>query len=293
MKVVLAGASGLIGSALRERLLAEGHELTILVRRAPVGPEERQWDPQRRELDPAVLIGADAVICLSGAGVGDHRWSETYRQTIRSSRVEPVATLADAVAGVDSPPVLLCASAVGYYGDTGDRRVNETSPSGHSFLAEVCRDWEAAADPARAAGVRVVHLRTGLVIGPGGLLGRLRPLFALGVGGRLGNGRQYMPWISLTDEVSAIEFCWRNPAIEGPVNLVGPDPVTNSEFTQVLARVLHRPALLPVPKAALRVALGDFAEEALASQRVVPGVLDAHGFQFTHEDLEAALRSAL
>ena len=294
MKVVLAGASGLIGSALSDQLTAAGHELVTLVRRTPAAANERQWRPDRHEIDPAVLTGADAVICLSGAGVGDHRWTDSYKRTIRASRVDPVATIAQALAALDdAPPTFICASAVGYYGDTGDELITEQAPAGHGFLADVCRDWEAAADPARDAGIRVVHLRTGLVLGPGGLLGRLAPLVKLGLGGRLGSGRQYLPWISITDEVRAIEFCLETSAISGPVNLCGPDPVTNAEFTSALAKLLHRPDILVVPAFGLRLALGEFADDVLGGQRAMPTVLTEHGFEFTHSRLDDALRSVL
>jgi uncharacterized protein (TIGR01777 family) len=294
VKVVLAGASGLIGGALHDRLLRSGHEVSTLVRRPPASAADKQWHPERRELDPAWLVGADAVICLSGAGVGDHRWTEDYKRTIASSRTDPVATIASSMAGLDQPPpTLICASAVGYYGDTGDHVVTETAAPGAGFLADVCRDWEAAADPAREAGIRVVHLRTGLVLGDGGLLARLKRLFKLGVGGRLGTGRQYMPWISITDEIAAIEFCLSTTAIAGPVNLCGPTPVTNAEFTATLARLLHRPALVRAPAFGLRIVLGEFADDVLGGQRAVPAVLTANGFEFTHPDLESALRSVL
>lgn len=290
----MSGASGLIGSALLPVLRADGHTVLRLVRRAPSGPDEVRWDPTDR-LDPSVLSGADAVIHLSGAGIGDRRWTARYRELLRTSRVDSTATLCAAVAAAEPRPrVLLSASAVGWYGDTGDRITDEQAPSGAGFLAALCRAWEDATAPAQRAGVRVVRLRSGLVLAPGGgLLGRMVPLFRWGLGGRLGSGRQYWPWISLVDEVRAIGFLLVNEAISGPVNLTGPDPVTAAEFVRTLARVLHRPALLPVPAVALRAVLGRFADEGvLVGQRAVPRVLDQAGFGFTHPTLESALREA-
>ena len=294
MRVVLAGASGLIGPALRESLLSAGHTVTTLVRR-PASDGEASWQPDRREIDRSVLAGADAVVCLSGAGVGDHRWSEAYKQTILRSRLDSVGTLADAMAGLgdEAPKAFLSASAVGYYGTTGDAEIVETSPSGDTFLAGVCRQWEGAAAPAEQAGTRVSYLRTGLVLAPsGGLLGRLRPLARAGVAGRLGTGRQFMPWISLADEIAAIRFVLEQD-VRGPVNLVGPAPVRNAEFMTALGHALHRPTVLPTPAFALRIALGEFADEVLGGQRALPSVLAAAGFSFTHADLDSALQWAL
>jgi uncharacterized protein (TIGR01777 family) len=294
VNIVLAGAAGFIGTALRDQLVHDGQSVTTLVRRPPASDSEREWHPDRGLLDPDVLNGADAVVCLSGAGVGDHRWTDDYKRVLVSSRVDSVRTVVNALAKAERPPAtFVCASAVGYYGDTGDRVSTETAPNGDGFLADLCRQWEAAAAPARSAEVRVVNLRTGLVLGRGGLLARLRPLFKLGVGGRLGSGRQYMPWISITDEVRAIMFCLATAAISGPANLTGPLPVTNAEFTETLARIVHRPAVIPVPAFALRTALGEFASDVLEGQRAVPAVLSEHGFVFSHQDLESALRSAL
>ena len=245
MLIVLTGASGLIGSALKTRLAADGHRLRVLVRRPPVSMEEASWDPAEASLDPAHLAGADAVINLSGAGVGDHRWTNTYKATILQSRLQPAHLLARTIRGLgaDAPATFLSASAVGYYGDTQHHVVDETGAAGSGFLSDVCRQWEAAT--AEADGIsRVVHLRTGLVLsGAGGLLRRLRPLVDAGVGGPLGSGDQYQPWISIEDEVAAISFLLES-AVRGPVNLTGPDPVTQKHFIQTLARIRHRPALL-------------------------------------------------
>ncbi len=295
MLVVLNGASGLIGTALKARLLNNGHQLRVLVRRAPTTADEVEWNPAAGELDPAHLAGADAVINLSGAGVGDHRWTDAYKKTILDSRLQPTRLLADAISelGGQAPAVLLSASAVGYYGDTSDHVVDESAAAGSGFLADVCRQWEGAT--AAAEGIsRVVHLRTGLVLsGAGGLLRRLRQLVDLGAGGPLGSGRQYQPWISIEDEVGAIEFLLTS-AVRGPVNLTGPDPVTQKHLVQTLARIRSRPAILPAPAFALKLALGQFADEGvLTGQRAVPTVLLAAGYQFVHPTLEGALRAAL
>ncbi|HEX5496913.1 MAG TPA: TIGR01777 family oxidoreductase [Mycobacteriales bacterium] len=294
MRIALTGASGLIGSALVPALRADGHSVLRLVRRAPRSPDEAEWDPAGSRLDPSVLAGTDAVVNLSGAGVGDRRWTTGYRRTLERSRVGATATLSAAVAAAEPRPrILLSASAVGWYGDTGDRAVDENAGPGVGFMAALCRLWEDATEVAETAGVRVAHLRSGLVLARGGLLGRLVPLYRLGLGGRLGSGRQFWPWISLTDEVRAIRFLLVNQAVNGPVNLTGPTPVTNAEFSRTLARVLRRPAPLPVPAFALRVALGGFADEGvLVGQRVLPRVLEQAGFTFTHRTVEAALREA-
>jgi uncharacterized protein (TIGR01777 family) len=264
-----------------------------LVRRQPAGADEERWEPGR-PLPPTVLDGCHAVINLSGAGVGDRRWSAGYKRTLVESRTLTTGTLARAVATAQSPPpVLLNASAVGYYGDRGDEELTEQSPGGVGFFADLCRAWEAATEPARSAGVRVVLLRTGLVLGPGGgLLGRLLPLFRLGLGGRLASGRQWQPWISLTDQLGAIEHLLTGD-LSGPVNLTAPAPVRNSELTAALAGAVHRPALLPAPRFGLRLVLGDFADEVLASQRVLPAALTGDGYHFTHPDLAAAVAAAV
>jgi uncharacterized protein (TIGR01777 family) len=296
MKVAVTGSSGLIGSELVRTLHAEGHEVLRLVRRTPRTADEHRWEPSHHRIPPGLLDDVDAVVNLAGVGVADRRWTAKRKQEVLSSRVDSTATVSQALAqAVAAAPgrerVLLSASAVGWYGDTGDRVVDETVPAGEDFLARVCVEWEAATGPAVAAGVRVATLRTGLVLGRGGLLGRLLPLFRLGVGGKLGNGRQYMPWISLRDEVDAICFLLTHP-VSGPVNLTGPTPATNTEFTAALAAAVHRPALLTVPAPAMRLALGELARVAvLAGQRAVPSVLQAAGFSYSHPDLASALRS--
>lgn len=293
MEVVLAGASGLIGSALKASLLSDGHRVKTLLRRPASGDDVDQWDPAAGRLDPDFLAGADVVVCLSGVGVGEHRWTDSYKQQIVQTRVDSVGTVARTLAEYGGPRVLIAASAVGYYGDTGDREVDEDAPSGDTFLSHVCRQWEAAADPARAAGIRVGHLRTGLVLAKGGgLLKRLTPIVKAGLGGKLGDGRQFMPWISLTDEVRAIRFLLDGD-LSGPVNLTGPAPVRNAQFTKALGALLHRPTIFPVPGIAARVALGDFAEDVLIGQRALPRRLTEAGFDFRHADLDSALRSEL
>ena len=294
MRVVLSGASGLIGTALQSSLRADGHGVTTLVRRAPGSRDEARWAPERHEVDPDVLAGADAVVCLSGAGVGEHRWTDDYKAVLRRSRLDSVTTLAGAMAGLDGgPAIFLSASAVGYYGDTGERVVEETAPRGAGFLAELCADWEAATRPAENAGIRVAHLRTGLVLSSdGGLLKRLKPIVSLGVAGRLGSGQQYVPWISLADEVAAIRFLLEHE-VSGPVNLTGPEPVRNAELIATLAQLLHRPAIVPTPGFALRIVLGEFAQDTLTGQRAVPATLLAAGFAHQHGDLDSALRWAL
>ncbi|MGK5444522.1 TIGR01777 family oxidoreductase [Micromonospora sp. URMC 105] len=297
MRILMAGASGFLGTRLVDRLTADGHQVTRLVRRPPRTDDERRWDPSAAQLDPAVVAEADAVVNLAGAGVGDKRWNDEYRRLIRSSRVDTTTTLAIAIAGLpaaDRPTALLNSSAVGWYGNTGDRTVEEDSPAGEGFLADVCRVWEAATRPAEDAGVRVVRLRTGLPLHrDGGLLKPQLLPFKLGIAGKLGSGRQWLPWISMRDWLDAVVFLLDRGDVGGPVNVVGPAPVTNAEFTRELARQLHRPAIMPIPAVALKVALGGFAQEALTSTRVLPGVLAKAGFRYTHPELAGALHAAL
>jgi hypothetical protein len=289
VRVAVAGSSGLIGTALVPELRNAGHEVLRLVRRAPAGPDERGWDPPAGTIAAGALDGVDAVVNLCGAGVADRRWTHARKQVLLDSRVEPTEVLAAAVADAGIP-LLVNASAVGWYGDTGDREVDETEPAGGGFLAALCRQWEAAADRAREAGVRVVHLRVGHVLAAdGGLLARLRPLYRLGLGGRLGNGRQYMPWIHLSDVVSAIRFVLTDGSVSGPVNLSAPAPVTNAELTRALARALHRPAPWMVPRFALRIVIGEVADEILFGQRVLPRALLDAGFTFRHTEIDEAL----
>ncbi|WP_067820030.1 TIGR01777 family oxidoreductase [Actinomadura kijaniata] len=295
MRVTVTGSTGLIGTALVRSLRADGHEVVRLVRREPSGPDEARWDPAGGTVDAAAVEGSDAVVHLAGAGVGDRRWTASYKREIRDSRVLGTRTLAEAVASAArGPKVLVSGSAIGFYGDTGDREVDEDAPMGRGFLAELVRDWEAAARPAAEAGVRVAHARTGIVLdGRGGLLGRVLPLFRLGLGARLGDGRQWVSWISADDEVAALRFLIDHE-ISGPVNLVGPSPVTNAGYTRAVARAVRRPAALAVPAFALRLALREFADEGpLISQRVLPRRLEEAGFRFAHRDLGSALEAVL
>ncbi|MFD4294500.1 TIGR01777 family oxidoreductase [Rhodococcus sp. NPDC058532] len=293
MRVTIAGSSGLIGTALAAALRADGHQVDRLVRRPVAGRDEFRWDPERGRVDSRALDGADAVVNLCGAGIGDRRWSGAYKQVLRDSRIVPTDVLAHAVAD-RSVPVLVNASAVGFYGDTGDLVVTEDSPAGSGFLAGLCRDWERAAASAAAAGTRTVLLRSGTVIAPsGGLIGRLRPLFRAGLGGRLGNGRQFLSWISLDDEVRAIRAALTTPELSGPVNATAPNPVTNRDFTGAFGHAVHRPTPWVVPGVVLRAAVGEFADEAvLHGQRAVPRALEATGFTFLHNTIADALRTA-
>ncbi|PWI20858.1 TIGR01777 family protein [Streptomyces sp. Act143] len=294
-RIAVAGASGLIGSALVKSLTADGHEVVRLVRRTPRDEDEVRWDPAGGQVDTAGLAGCDAVVNLAGAGVGDRRWTDAYKARIRSSRVHGTAALAKAVASLDEPPrVFVNGSAMGYYGETGDRIVDESAPPGEGFLPEVCVEWEGAAAPAQEAGVRTVFTRTGLVVARGGgAWGRLFPLFKAGLGGRLGDGRQYWSFIALHDEVAAIRHLIDTDGLSGPFNLTAPTPLTNREITEAMGRVLHRPTLFPVPEAVLRTVLGEMAGDVLGSQRVVPKRLLESGFVFAFPEIEGALKAAL
>lgn len=292
VRVVIAGSSGLIGTALVAHLRSGGHDVLRLVRRTPAAPDERGWDPPAGRVDPGTFDGADAVINLGGVGIADRPWTGARRQAVRDSRIVPTEVLAAAVAD-HGVPALLSGSATGYYGDAGPAEIDESAPPGSGFLAEVCRDWEAAT--AKAAGARVVLLRTGLVLSPaGGLLGALRPLFKAFLGGRLGPGTQYQPWVSLDDEVGGIRFALEHDEIAGPVNLTGPEPVTNTEFTKALAAAVGRPTSIPVPAFALKALPGGMGEEMLLyGQRAVPAKLLAAGYQFRHPTLPDALAAAI
>lgn len=293
MRVVVAGSSGLIGTSLVPALRSAGHEVLRLVRRHPQAPDERGWQPRDDWIEPGALDGADAVVNLCGAGIGEKRWTAERKALLLDSRTAPTSLLARTIARA-GVPALINGSAVGYYGHTGSTEVTEDSPPGTGFLADLCRRWEAATLPASEAGARVVLARTGLVLSPsGGLLGQLKPLFRLALGGRLGAGTQYVPWISLDDEVAALRFAVEHD-LSGPVNLTGPEPVTNAAFTQALADVLDRPAPWVVPGFALRAVLGEAADEtALAGQRAVPAALEQRGFTFTHPGVESALTAAV
>jgi hypothetical protein len=285
-RIAISGASGLIGSALVGHLKSEGHTVQRLVRRATVAPDEIQWDPKTGFVDIEALRGVDAVIHLAGVGVGDKRWTKRYKAEILNSRLLGTTAIAKAVAEV-KPQVFISASAIGWYGDSGNRAVVESDSVGNDFLAAVCREWEAAAD--LAGDVRTVNLRTGLVLDPtGGALGRMLPLFRFGLGGKLGSGKQWWSWITLHDLVRAIVFSLEHP-ISGPVNLTTPNPVTNQEFTAALARAMNRPALFPAPAIALKIALGGFSSEILGSKKVMPNVLSEAGFVWDYPHITNAL----
>ena len=285
-RIAISGASGLIGTALVGHLRSEGHTVQRLVRRKAQAPDEIQWDPASNCVDIDALTGVDAIIHLAGANVGDHRWTKKYRAEILNSRLLGTTAIAHAVTTV-TPKVFISASAIGYYGETGNRAVTESDRGGDDFLAAVCREWEAAAD--LASNTRVVKIRTGLVLEPtGGALGRMLPLFRFGVGGKLGSGKQWWSWITLHDQIRAICHLLESD-ISGPVNLTSPNPVTNQEFTAALARALHRPALLPVPGFALKIALGGFSTEILGSKKVLPQALLDSGFTFDYPHITSAL----
>jgi uncharacterized protein (TIGR01777 family) len=296
MRIVVTGSSGLIGTALLSALTAAGHATTVLVRR-PAGPGEARWDPAGGTIEAGALEGAGAVVHLAGAGIGDSRWAPARKDIIFRSRVDSTTLLARTLAGLEKPPpVLVSGSAIGYYGDRGDEELTETSGPGLGFQAEVCRAWEASTAQAEAAGIRVVHLRSAVVLSRhGGALRRQLPLFRAGLGGRLGPGRQWFSWISLRDEIGAILHAIENTSLSGALNASAPAPVTNREFTKELGRALHRPAVFAVPPFALRLALGrQLADELLlGSLRVLPARLVETGYQFHDPVLAAALEESL
>jgi uncharacterized protein (TIGR01777 family) len=296
MKILVTGSSGLIGSALVTELGRRGHDVLSAVRREARSASEVRWDPAAETIDGSALAGVDAVVHLAGAGIGDRRWTDAYKREILESRTKGTRTIAEAIAAMAvRPRVFLSGSAIGFYGDRGNETVDETSSHGDGFLADVVRDWEAAAAPAVGAGIRTVYLRTGIVLTPrGGALKKQLPLFKLGLGGRFGNGRQWQSWISLDDEIAAIVHLL-DSSLSGPVNLVAPNPVTNAGFTAVLARVLRRPALLPIPSFGPALLLGGELADALlyTGQRVEPAALERDGFRFAHPELDGALRAML
>ena len=297
MRVGITGSSGLIGTALTRHLGDGGHEAVGIVRRSPQGSAELQWDPAAGTIDREHLRRLDAVVHLAGAGIGDHRWTDEYKRTLLDSRVQGTTTLATAMAelGTEGPRVLISGSAVGFYGERGDEVLDESSAGGVGFLADICRAWEASTAPAEGSGVRVVHIRTGIVLSRhGGALKKMLPLFKLGVGGRFGNGEQWMSWISIRDQVAAIEYLLTHD-VSGPVNLTAPGAVRNAEFAKTLGGVLRRPTLLPVPSFGPKLLLGGELADALLfdGQRVTPSVLQAEGYTFEHPDLSSALRDVL
>jgi uncharacterized protein (TIGR01777 family) len=297
MNVLVAGSSGLIGSALVGALEQRGDSVTRLVRREPrAGQAERRWNPTEGVLDRDAVSGFDAVVHLSGESLADGRWTSARKKRLLSSRIDTTRLLSERLASLEQKPgVLVSASAIGVYGDRGDEVLTEDSPPGDGFLANLCLAWEQAADPARSAGVRVVHVCFGLVLSPlGGVLAKMLPPFKMGLGGVLGSGKQYMSWIAIGDAISAIEFVLENRAFSGRVNITSPEPVTNREFTKTLGHVLHRPTTMHVPAFAIRLAAGELGDEALlASQRVVPRSLQENGFRFRYPTLEHALRDLL
>jgi len=295
VKVLVSGSSGLIGSALVPALRQAGHQVVRLVRRRPEPPDEFFWLPDAGQLDRSALEGVDAVVHLAGETIGK-RWTSSAKERIRASRIEGARLLTEAMREIGTPPrVFVSASAVGYYGDRGSEILDENEAPGRGFLAEVCKDWEAATRPAVERGVRVVNARTGIVLsGRGGALKAMLPLFQLGLGGVLGDGRQYMSWIAIDDVVRGYLHLLEDSGLSGPVNLTSPNPVTNAEFTQTLAKVLGRPAFLRIPAQVLTLPLGEMAQETLlASQRAIPRRLLERGFQFQYPELEGALRHVL
>jgi uncharacterized protein len=297
VRIAVTGSTGLIGSAVVAALRDGGHRVIRLVRRTPASEDEIAWDPLAPTggLAPGALDGLDAVVHLAGANVAGRRWTAAYKEEIRASRVRGTRALADALAAASAPPsVLLSGSAIGWYGDTGGREVDESSPAGSGFLPDVVREWEAAARQAEEAGIRVVTMRSGVVMSRrGGVLARMLPPFRLGLGARLGSGTQVMSWITLADYATIVSFLLARPEITGPVNLTTPHPVTNAEFTSALAAAVHRPGVLFLPEPALRLALGGVSSDILASARVMPRRLEAAGYRFRFPDLPAALAAEL
>lgn len=297
MQVLVSGSTGFLGSALIHVLEKVGDDVIRLVRSEPKADEAAvRWDPAGGTIDEAGLEGLDAVVHLAGENIAKGRWTAEKKERIRKSRVGGTRLLSEALAGLSAPPrVFVSASATGYYGDRGDEVLTEGSVPGSSFLADVGREWEEATRPAAVKGIRVVNLRIGVVLGPSaGALGRMLPPFRLGVGGRIGPGDQYLPWISIDDLVGVMGYVLSAEEIDGPVNAVAPSPVTNLEFTKTLGRVLRRPTILPVPAFMARLAFGEMADGTLlASARVVPRKLLDSGYEFRHPDLEGALRDLL
>jgi uncharacterized protein (TIGR01777 family) len=297
VKILLSGSTGLIGSSLLRFFRAGEHHVTRLVRRpAHAKAKEIAWDPAEGKLDPVALESHDAVVHLAGANLGEGRWTAARKALLVESRMKSTRLLAETLAGLTHPPrVMVSASAIGFYGNRGDETLTDESSSGSGFLADLCRDWEAACQPATAKGIRVVHLRPGMVLSPaGGALGKMLTPFKMGVGGVIGSGRQYMSWIALDELLCVILFALTHNALRGPVNATAPNPVTNHEFTKTLGHVLHRPTIFPMPAFAARLAFGQMADELLlSSSRVLPAKLQAAGYKFQFPDLEPALRHML
>ncbi|MBD3401972.1 TIGR01777 family protein [candidate division GN15 bacterium] len=296
MKVLISGSSGLIGSALQPSLHVDGHTAHRLVREKTDDPETVYWKPSEKEIERDKLEGYDAVIHLAGENIAGGRWTDARKQAIRESRIQGTSFLAETLAGLEQKPkVLVCASAMGYYGNRGDEKLTEDAPAGKGFLAEVCQAWEAAAQPAREAGIRTVHMRTGVVLSTeGGALEKMLTPFKTGLAGKLGSGEQYMSWVSRDDVVRGFAFAMTTDTLSGPVNMVAPEPVTNEEFTRTLGKVLDKPTAVSVPAFALKMMVGEMADEMLlASMRVIPKKLQEAGFEFSHPELESTLRTIL
>ncbi|HEY0984065.1 MULTISPECIES: TIGR01777 family oxidoreductase [unclassified Schlesneria] len=296
MKVLVSGATGLVGSELVPSLTSQGHEVLRLTRRQAEEAHDIRWDPTRKELPKGRLEGTDVVIHLAGENLSQKRWSPQFKQTLRSSRIDATRFLCETLAQLKSPPkTLIAASAVGYYGDRGRDLLNETSPPGTGFLADLCKEWEAACEPARAEGIRVVNLRFGVILSPkGGALAKMLTPFKLGGGGVIGSGNQYWSWIAIEDVVGAIQHCMTHEKISGPVNVTAPSPATNYDFTKTLGSVLNRPTIVPMPAFVARTVLGEMADELLlSSARVMPNRLSETGYRFAYPSLEPALKHAL
>lgn len=296
MRVAIAGSSGFLGTALSTSLTADGHEVLRLVRRPTTAPGEVHWDPVVGDIDPVPLEGLDAVVNLAGAGVGERRWTKAYKEVVRNSRIHATTILANALTRLDAPPrVFVSASGINFYGtDRGSEVLDEDAGQGTGFLNDLCRDWEAAADTAKGADIAVCRTRFGAVMDRrGGALARMLPIFRFGLGGPLAGGRQYWSFISLTDAVRALRYLIETPGSVGAYNVTAPEPVTNAEFTRVLAHALNRPAVLPVPGPALRMAVGEFADQIIGSLRVVPSRLTDSGFEFRHPDARSVINTAL
>jgi uncharacterized protein (TIGR01777 family) len=295
--VAISGASGLIGSALTESLRADGHRVLRLTRGGVTGDDTIGWDPQAGRIDAPALEGIDAIVHLAGEGIGEHRWSDEQKRKIRESRVRGTAVLAGAVASRErKPSVFVSGSAIGYYGNAGNKVLTEESPPGNDFLAEACVAWEAETKPASEAGVRTVLTRTGIVLDKhGGALAKMLLPFRMGIGGRQGSGRQWMSWVALADEVAAIRHAIDHEAVRGPINIAAPNPVTNADFAHALGEALNRPTVLPTPLLPLKVRLGSELVESLllTSQRISPAKLEATGYEFQYPELHAALTAIL
>ena len=292
MKILIGGSHGLVGTALIKSLETEGHEIFRLVRHAPTSKTEVEWSPDRYSIALARIEGFDAVVNLAGENIAEGRWTDEKKRRIRESRVKGTKLLGDALANLEVPPkTFVCASAIGYYGDRGDELLTETSAPGNNFLAKVCAEWEEATALATEKGIRVVNARFGVILDTnGGALKKMLPPFRMGVGGKIGNGKQWMSWIALDDVIGAIQFALANDSIKGPINFVAPSPVTNAEFTKTLGKVLSRPTILPIPTFAIKLLFGEMGEALLlGGQRVAPKRLIAGGYVFSHPQLEQAL----